>query len=270
MPDQPNDATVDPMPPPTGPPRQPTPATGLLTLFAASGLAIGLVMTILWLASQDERDEALAARDAAQDERELATTASINAAAELATVRGELADAEDEVARLTDELAAGGAAEDSSTGDGTTEDSTTGDAASDDGEADESAREDLEASRARAEELQRRVTELEQRLEDEVEARAAAEVELAEAAAADEPGPADVDAAEFHRWIGELLTSTSGGSRLDQAQSTCFGAAVVDEIGLDALGAGQHNGASGSDNQVVIDAMVAAAAACGIDQSLVF
>lgn len=79
-----------------------------------------------------------------------------------------------------------------------------------------------------------------------------------------------LDTPEFDRWIGELLSSRSGGSRLGADAASCFGAAVIDQIGLDALGAGQNNAASGQSRQVVIDAMVSAADTCGIDQALIF
>ena len=77
-------------------------------------------------------------------------------------------------------------------------------------------------------------------------------------------------APQFLRWVGETLSSRNGSSRLSAGQSTCFGGAVVDAIGLDALGMGLHLGAESADNNRVVGAMQQAAASCEIDLDLIF
>jgi chromosome segregation ATPase len=77
-------------------------------------------------------------------------------------------------------------------------------------------------------------------------------------------------APEFSRYVGELLSSRSASSALGQAQSECFGAAVINSIGVDALGAGLNNSATTAANNVVVDAMNRATVTCNIDPSLIF
>jgi hypothetical protein len=75
---------------------------------------------------------------------------------------------------------------------------------------------------------------------------------------------------EFSRYVGELLSSRSGSSNLGQGQSECLGAAVINTIGVDALGAGLNNAATTTANDVVVSALQSAAAFCNIDPSLIF
>ena len=106
------------------------------------------------------------------------------------------------------------------------------------------------------------------------EAEAAA-VAAAEAGAVVDAGAEtptfDIDAApDFARYIGEQLSSTNGPSVFGQGQTTCLGAAVVNDIGLDALGTGLQSGASSNQTTVVVDAIGRAATSCGIDPSAIF
>ncbi len=92
-----------------------------------------------------------------------------------------------------------------------------------------------------------------------------------EVASAGVPASADIDdMPDLARYIGESLSSRSGTSRLSQSQSTCFGTAIVSDIGLDALGRGLSLGATTDDNNLVVGAMQSAASACNIDQALIF
>ena len=256
-------------PPPTPPPAFPPPSpeelsereagspNRLLAILAGVGLGLAAVMTVLWLGERG--DDAASESTAAADERvaaleddlavsEAARSASAAQASELLAQLDEanaaLADAQADVDQLTAE--------------------------------NESLRADLATAAARIAEL-----------EAELEAALAAEPAPVDAPAADdaaaetaEPGGSDaVDTVtafdpaqtpEFARWVGELLSSRTGSSRLGAESAACFGGGVISLIGLDALGAGQHNAATGEARQVVIDAMVASAAQCGIDPGLVF
>jgi|GEM_PF-1104875 len=126
--------------------------------------------------------------------------------------------------------------------------------------------------------LEADVTRLEAENADLLDDLAAAEASAAEASSsADDGAPSAADATfdsttlpEFTRYIGETLSSRNGSSRLAQAQSECFGAAIIDQIGLDALGAGLNLAATSQQNDVVVDAMQSAASTCGIDPGLIF
>ena len=81
----------------------------------------------------------------------------------------------------------------------------------------------------------------------------------------------DINAApEFAQYIGEQLSSTTGPTVLGEGQTTCLGTAVVNDIGLDALGKGLQSRASASQSTVVVEAIGRAATTCGIDPSAIF
>lgn len=234
-------------PPP--PPSTDKPATsrsvGLLALLAATGLAIGIIMTILWLGAQGNVDDANTERDLALTERDTATNSLTTAQTELEGTSNELASTEQD---LEAALAALEAAE-------TTESPAVDNSA------------EINA-------LEAQITELEAATTSAVEENTRLTQELEAASAEPAPAePAEFDPASapgFARWVGELLSSSSGSSRLGQAASTCFGTEVIKLIGVDAIGVGQNNVASGADRQIVIDAMVAAAGTCGLDRGLIF
>lgn len=219
-------------------------------------------MTLLWLGARggEDGDGAPGPTTTAPDPDELARA------------QAELADARARMAALDERLAAAEAAN------GSTTDPETADlrAALDQANADLVAADELVAV------LEDQVRTLEavvgglDDVDDDGAADASGEAsdDASASPAGDVPVDAPVDVAAegdgIARWVGELLSSAGGGSRLGGAQATCFGRTVIYLIGADAIGAGQHNAASGEDRQVVISAMVEAAAACGIDQSLVF
>lgn len=252
-------------PPPAFPPPDPAGsaagrASKLLVLVGLAGLLIGIVMTILWLGARSDADAALVERDAVLVERDAATNARIAAETELTAATSSLATAEEELAAARAELAA----------------------------AQESAAsaEELDALTSQIADLEAEVATLSDenvRLQAELDAAiAAAESPVDETPVDETPvdggdaplvSAAEFDATttpEFARYIGELLSSSRGSSQLGEAASICFGTEVINAIGVDAIGNGQNNAASGAERQIVIDAMVAAAGTCGIDQSLIF
>jgi len=239
-----------PTPPPAFPP--PTPeelaagsggrANRLLASFAVVALLAAAVMTVLWLGERDDDTPAepppeLSER-AATLERELADTEAARSAAAA------------EAARLQGEL----------------------DAVSDQLTADSSASDELAAAAATNDRLQQELDDARLRI-DELDAELFAALESPPEPAPTAPDTGGFDATstpEFARWVGELLSSRTGSSRLGQEASTCFGTEVISRVGVDAVGAGQNNAAGGAERQIVIDAMNDAAAACGIDPGLIF
>lgn len=221
---------------------------GLLTLLALTGLAIGIIMTILWLGAQGNVDDANTERDLALTERDTATDSLTAAQTELEGTTNELASTEQDLQAALAALEEADTRESPAVDDGaeiTALEAQIG---------------ELEAAAATAAEENARLTE-------ELEAAAAEPVDAAPV----EPTEFDASAAPgFARWVGELLSSSSGSSRLGQEASTCFGTEVIKLIGVDAVGVGQNNASSGADRQVVIDAMIAAAGNCGIDRGLIF
>ncbi|BAN01883.1 hypothetical protein YM304_15690 [Ilumatobacter coccineus YM16-304] len=253
-PDAPNGETpVAHSAPPAFPPPDPSAeaaarrrTTGLLTLLALAGLAVGVIMTILWLGTKGDVDEAATERDLAVAERDAAVESLDAVQTDLAGTSDTLATTEDELQETLDALRAA------------------------EGRIDEApSATDAEIARLEAQlsELEAAATSAASenlRLKEELDALA---VDPAPAT------PAEFDAAAtpgFARWVGELLSSSSGSSRLGQEASTCFGTEIIGLIGVDAIGAGQNNASSGADRQIVIDAMITAAGTCGIDQSLIF
>lgn len=235
-----------PPPPPSADKPASSRAVGLLALLALTGLAVGIIMTILWLGAQGNVDDANTERDLALAERDTATSSLTATQTELEGTTNALTSAEQD---LETALAA------------VDETESTDDAPVVDNSADIAA---LEAQVAELEAAALAAAEENARLTGELEAATAAPAEAA---------PAEFDPATapgFARWVGELLSSSSGSSRLGQDASTCFGSEVINLIGLDAVGVGQNNSSSGADRQVVIDAMITAADTCGIDRGLIF
>ena len=87
----------------------------------------------------------------------------------------------------------------------------------------------------------------------------------------DDAAPFDITSGpQFERYIGEVLSSRTGSSQLGAEQSQCFGGAIIDDIGLDALGAGLNNAATTAANNAVVAAMQRAIVTCNLDPALVF
>lgn len=249
---------LPPLPPPTL--NEPEPETSaprpiVLAALAAVALAAAVIMGLLWMSTTSARDDAIAERDAATLERDADLGSTRAATDALTTTQTDLAASQSEVRRLETEL----------------------DAALVAAELTAVERDDAEA----AGELATEVNDLSIRNQELSDQIAALQTELATSAEADvvaeavvvpaEPAAFDIAAApDFGRYVGELLSSRSGSSRLGQADSTCYGTAIINDIGLDALGKGLHLGASSADNNIVIGAMQGAATSCGIDPSLIF
>ena len=218
-------------------------------LVALVAVAIAVLMTLLWLGARDDGSSE-PAPDAERRIAELETQVAraqddlAGADADVAEARSDLTRAQEDLAATEARLAA-----------------TEARLAALETADEESARVQAELEAAEAS-----ILELEQE-------RVAAEQALADAALEAERDPADFDARdapEFARWVGELLSSRTGSSRLGQDAAVCFGAEVIGLIGIDAVGAGQHNAASGAARQTVIDAMNQAASICRIDPGLIF
>lgn len=236
---------------PADPPRSGGKSLALALLVGAAGLAVGVVMTILWLGAQSERDDAV-------DERDRLAAESDQAGDEVQRLQSELQTADDDLAVATAEVERLQAQLD-----------------------DERATASSDAARvaeleAEVEELTGRVDDLTAENDELREALEAAESATPEAPETPEaPDGADAsfdvaDVPEFARYVGELLSSRTGSSRLSVEQSTCFGGAVIDRIGLDALGAGLHNARTSEANDAVVAAMQQAADSCGVDAALIF
>lgn len=225
----------------------------MLGAIALLALGAAIVFALLWFSSTADRDDALAERESAVAEAAAASDAAVVAEDELVRAQIENETAASEIARLEAELEAATSL---------TEDV---DAAAADAAAEAEARAaelaaELERTSAAEDELEARIEELE------------AELETVAGDTIDGPAPQfdPSTVPEFTRYIGETLSSRTGSSRLAQAQSECFGAAIIDAIGLDALGNGLNLEASNADRGVVITAMEDAAAFCRIDPALVF
>jgi hypothetical protein len=241
----------------------------LLALLALAGLAVGIIMTILWLGSTSDLDDATAERDLAITERDVATESLTATQTELEATSSALASVEAELQTALSALEAPDAGAPGETADSTAEIAAL--------EAEIAA---LEAESAELDALATAAVEENARLTQLLEVATAETVvdDPAETTAdeADEAAPADpvgFDAAAapgFARWVGELLSSSSGSSRLDEAASICLGTQVIELIGVEAIGVGQNNAASGAQRQAVIDAMIVAADNCGIDRGLIF
>jgi hypothetical protein len=234
-----------PLPPPPPPSLDEDQAGRRRTLAIIGGLALlaAVIMGLLWTSARSDRDDAIAERDAAQ-----AATVAGSDQSEQALTDLDAATATNE--RLAAETEAAEAA--------TTEAIASADAAN-------AATAELEVRNA---ELTAELATLQSSLTDAETAAAAA---AAEAEAAPEANSFDIAAAvDFARFIGERLASIEGATVLGQGQHTCLGTAVLNDIGLDAIGAGLENGASSSASSVVVDAIERGAISCGIDPSAIF
>jgi hypothetical protein len=239
--------TVDPIGPDDHGPVEPGdggPVTGgrrdrssTFAIVAIAALAVAAVIAVMWLLARAERDDAVAERDDARAGEAAARADARSMNDELQVANDGRTVAEAEVERLT----------------GRVEDLTAG----------------AESDAARIAEL-----------EDEVAALTAEVERLTDEnqSLADRPeDPPETDASldatappEFARYLGEVLSSRSGSSRLSAVQSTCFGTAVVEAIGLDAVGAGLHNARTSAANDALVAAMQQAVSTCGLDPALVF
>jgi hypothetical protein len=244
-----------PLPPPALP-DSPEPAgqsrLRILAAVAAIGLAAAVAFGLMWMQATGSRDDANAARDAAIAERNANVENGRVAADALIDTQSDLSAAQADNQRLQGDLDS--ALEEIQTADSAPVATTT------------------PIDTARVDELETEVDELSTTNDALADQLTTLQAEL-DAAAATPETPAEFDIAaapEFARYVGEVLSSRSGSSRLAAAQSTCFGTEIINSIGLDALGNGLHNAASSSDNNAVIGAMQGAASTCGIDPGLIF
>ncbi len=245
--------------PPAGAPLPPPPPPSLdenqagrqrvLAIICGVALLAAVIMGLLWSSARSDRDDAIAERDAAQAATVDGADQSEQALTDLdaATATNERLAAETEAAEAATAEAIASA------------------------EAATAATAELEVRNA---ELTAEIATLQSSLAD--AETAAAEAETAAAAAEATPAAPEANsfdiaaAADFARFIGERLASIEGATVLGQGQHTCLGAAVVNDIGLDAIGAGLENGASSSANSIVVDAIERGAISCGIDPSAIF
>ncbi len=71
------------------------------------------------------------------------------------------------------------------------------------------------------------------------------------------------------RYIGEMLADADG-LRITAAEATCLGRGVIGQIGLDQVATGMSSARTAATNDVVIQAIIGAAATCGIDPGRIF
>ena len=283
LPPRPLTATIStplpPLPPPTlndPEPESSAPRPIMLAVLAAVALAAAVAMGLLWMSANNARDEAVAARDEAFLERDADLGSARAATDALTTTQADLATSQSEVGRLETELETAAAA------------AAVTSVQLEDAEDASVLATEVDALSVRNQELSDQIVALQTELstaaaisidtaiDAEIESETEAVEPVAEAVA--EPDivaavPATFDIASapnFGRYVGELLSSRSGSSRLGDADSTCYGTAIINDIGLDALGKGLHLSASSADNNAVVGAMQAAASSCGIDLSLIF
>jgi cell division protein FtsB len=83
------------------------------------------------------------------------------------------------------------------------------------------------------------------------------------------PAPDVEPSPSFDRLLGEEM-SAPGGSRLNALENECLGHFVIDDIGLEAIGAGLHTSRTSSANDAVVASMLRGADACSIDPSRIF
>lgn len=258
----------------------------LLALVAVVGVAVAIMMTILWLGERGD--------DGGSDEGAPAATLSADATR---------LDEQDAISGDAATERAG--AEDAATGDSVfSESESSGAEAGDTAVSDEAAaaidldtdlEEALRAERAELEQVRAELTDARATIDAgadtadrlvAVEAESAelqAQLNLADATIAQLEGqlanggvPADaVDLAlapSFAQWIGELLTSSDGdvsASPLDEFQAICMGGQVVGSLGLDGVGAAENTTATTGDQAALTDALGTAAETCGIDPAVV-
>jgi hypothetical protein len=232
-------------------------AQRILAVLTAIALAAAIVMGLLWFSVSGSRDDAASERDAAQAAVAAETERTSAALDSLAATEAELEAAQSDNEQIAAELAAAEA--DAAEATAATARATEAEAL-------------LAEVNVQNETLAAEITALEAALADaEAAAQTAESANVPTVPATPEPVVFDIDAApDFARYLGEQLSSTNGASVLGQGQNTCLGTAVVNDIGLDALGNGLRSGASSNQNTVVVDAIGRAAVTCGIDPSAIF
>ncbi|MEL6893781.1 MAG: hypothetical protein AAFP84_19470 [Actinomycetota bacterium] len=239
------------------------------------GVVIILLVAVAFLAvssasdAAGERDDANAALSAARDgvtdrdARIETLEAELAAATESATIESaptESATTESAVVEAATAPSGGRLADAGSStsqvDETTTDETTTADAPSSAAAALAEVTAELEAERERTDLL---------RNELEVARNEAA----AAADAAGEPAPASLLVGDdFARLLGELAASADG-LELSVDESRCVGRYLLDEVGLDGLGAGLHSGRTTSSSTAVVDALLRGALACDVDPALV-
>lgn len=244
---------LPPPPPPSLDDDDPGSRQRILAVIGVIALLVAAVMGVLWFSARGDLDDAAAERDAAQAATAAEADRAVGALADLATTRADL----DAAATANEGLVADVEAAEAAT----TEAATTAEAA-------DAATAALET---RNSELAAEIAALQSSLADAETAAADATAAAAEVPDAPEPEAFDIAAAvDFARYIGERLASIEGPSVLGQGQHTCLGTAVVNDIGLDAIGAGLRSDASSGASSAVAEATERGAISCGIDPSAIF
>lgn len=83
-------------------------------------------------------------------------------------------------------------------------------------------------------------------------------------------GPDVAGSPEFSKYVGEALGSLSGRNVLGATQTECLGAAVVGDIGLEALGAALNRDSTNAQTAVLVESMERNAPGCAIDLTALF
>ncbi len=256
-PEQPITIVGTPLPPPPPAPDDQGPdRRRLLAVISAVALLAAVVMGLLWMSAASARDDAAVERDDARAATVAESDRAEEAVAELAEARTDL----DVAATTNEQLATESAAAETAAAEAAAR-----------AEAAEAATAELQAQNV---ELTTEVAALESSLTDAETAAAEAATSAAETApAAEAPATAAFDiaaAVEFARFLGESLASVEGPTVLGQGQHTCLGTAVVNDIGLDAIGAGLQTDASNGASSALDEAIERGAISCGIDPSAIF
>jgi hypothetical protein len=113
------------------------------------------------------------------------------------------------------------------------------------------------------------ITELESTNADLIEANESLTARVDEIESSDVEAAGPTSGPAFELFLGELLASENG-VRIEPLQSVCLSRFVIDDIGLDAIGAGLSTEKSTVTNDLLIQSMVRGAESCAIDPALIF
>lgn len=211
-------------------------AIGVLAVIAAA------VLAVLWVSALSSRDSAALERDVAQSAVTVETERTADALDLLEATKVDLEAALADNEQLAAEL-----------------DATEADAA------------EAAAAAARAAEAEAALDDMFVENETLVAEITALETSLSAFRDASSSAAFDINTApDLARYIGEQLSSSSRPTALDNAQTTCLGTAVVNDLGLETLGSGLASGASTDERTEVVEAIERATAGCSIDPSAVF
>ena len=211
-------------------------AIGVLAVIAAA------VLAVLWVSALSSRDSAALERDVAQSAVTVETERTADALDLLEATKVDLEAALADNEQLVAEL-----------------DATEADAA------------EAATAAARAAEAEAALDDMFVENETLVAEITALETSLSAFRDASSSAAFDINTApDLARYIGEQLSSSSRPTALDNAQTTCLGTAVVNDLGLETLGSGLASGASTDERTEVVEAIERAAAGCNIDPSSIF